>query len=112
MLAPTSQPEAKGILQAPSATWKQIHPNQHGSSSSTLLLERKDLLTRSPPPTRGDTVLSMDVSPGGELGVSGGSDSTVRIWHTKDGIMRVRSYIFIFIIIIIMKNTKQITKMK
>lgn len=61
-LAPSSQSENKGVLQAPSSTWKQIHPNQR--------------------------VLSMDVAPGGELGVSGGSDSTVRVWHTKDGLMR------------------------
>lgn len=38
------------------------------------------------------SVLSMDVAPGGELGVSGGSDSTVRVWHTKDGLMRVLNH--------------------
>jgi proteasomal ATPase-associated factor 1 len=30
----------------------------------------------------------MDVTPGGELGLSGGNEGTVRIWHTRDGIMR------------------------
>jgi hypothetical protein len=30
-LAPSSQSENKGVLQAPSSTWKQIHPNQRGT---------------------------------------------------------------------------------
>jgi len=35
------------------------------------------------------SVNAIDISPAGELGVTGSDDGVVRVWQTKDGVMRV-----------------------
>ncbi len=37
-------------------------------------------------------VNAIDVSPGGELGVSGGDSGSLQVWETSDGTVRVKYY--------------------
>jgi len=50
------------LFQAPTNTWKEIH--------------------------LGSPINSIDISPGGELAITGSANGLVRVWQTSDGIMR------------------------
>jgi hypothetical protein len=43
-LAPKEGEDNKGVLQAPSTTWKQIHPSQRGTCFVALVLLKACLL--------------------------------------------------------------------